>query len=61
MKKLSDLLGLIGILIIIYSFVGRFVGGPAIGLGLVSLNATTGLLIANSFILAAILIKVSGK
>lgn len=61
MKNLANLLAVIGILLVIYSILGRFVGGTTIGLGLLRVQATSGLILANSLMVIAVLIKLTGK
>ena len=57
MKALANVLGVAGILIILYSFIGRFVGGAAVSYGLVKTTASGSLTIGNSILLIAILLK----
>lgn len=61
MKNLVNVLGVVGILLVIYSILGRFVGDATIGLGIVKIQAVSGLTLANSIMLIAILIKSMGK
>lgn len=61
MKNLVNLLAAIGILLVIYSILGRFIGGTTIGLGIVHVQATSGLILGNSLMLIALLIKLTGK
>lgn len=61
MKNLGNLLAVIGILLVIYSILGRFVGSATIGLGIVQVQATSGLILGNSLMLIAVLIKLTGK
>lgn len=61
MKKIGDILALIGILMVVYTILARFVGGPSIGFGLVQMEAKAGLTVANSLMLVALLIKISVK
>jgi len=57
MKKLIKTLAVLGILLVIYSVVFRFVSETSIGLGLVRLSAGAGLTMANSLMLIALLLK----
>ncbi|MFH1867950.1 MAG: hypothetical protein ABH843_03165 [Candidatus Omnitrophota bacterium] len=59
MKKLGNLLGFLGILLVIYTLVGRFVGGPTIGFGMTTIEAKAGLLMANALMLIAVLMRSS--
>lgn len=59
MKGIAKLLGLAGIGIAIYSVIGRFIGGPALGFGYMGFEASTGLLVSNTLILIAILLKLN--
>ena len=61
MKNLSSALAVIGILLVIYSVVGRFIGAPTIGLGLIKVTAKAGLVTANSIMLIAIITKLWSK
>lgn len=57
MKNLSNILAGVGILLVLYSIVGRFVAGATIGCGFVSLPPKSGLLLANSLMLISIVMK----
>jgi len=59
MKGFASLLGLMGVLVALYSIVGRFVGSSTIGFGIVVITAKSGLILANTLILVAILMKSS--
>lgn len=61
MKNLANLLVVIGVLLVVYTVLGRFVGGATIGLGVLKMQASTGLVAANSIMLIAVLIKLSAK
>lgn len=61
MKNLANLLIVIGVLLVVYAILGRFVGGATIGLGVLRMQASTGLIAANSLMLVAVLIKLSVK
>lgn len=61
MKNVANLLAVIGILVVIYSILGRFLGDATIGLGLFKIQAASGLVLANSLMLIAVLIKLTGK
>lgn len=61
MKNLANALAVIGILLVIYSVLGRFVGDATIGLGILKIQALSGLVLANSIMLIAVVIKLTGK
>lgn len=57
MKGLGNILGFAGILLVIYTLIGRFIGAPTIGFGIAVIEAKAGLLMANALMLIAILMK----
>ncbi len=61
MKNLANLLAGLGILLAVYSVLGRFIGGTSIGCGLVATQAKSGVILANSLMLISILIRQFGK
>ena len=61
MKNISNIVGLVGVAVLVYAIVGRFIGGHTLGLGFVSIIASSGLLIANSLILVAIFLRLWEK
>jgi len=61
MKNIANVLAVLGILVIVYSTIGKLIGQVAIGFGIVRVYPTSGLIIANSLFLIAILIKLSSK
>jgi hypothetical protein len=61
MKALANTLAIIGILVLVYAILGRFVGPATIGLGIVKHSASTGLGVANAILLLAVLAKLSSK
>ena len=61
MKTLGNALAVIGILLVLYATLGRFIGNPTIGVGIVRIQAGSGLVMANSLMLISLLIKLSGK
>lgn len=61
MKGLGNVLVAIGVLLILFSVVGKFVGGPTIGLGLVDIDAISGIIMANSILLIGIFLKLWEK
>lgn len=61
MKNLANLLAVIGILLVIYSVLGRFIGGQTIGMGILKAQATSGLILGNSLMLIAATIRFMGK
>ena len=61
MKNLVNILAGIGILLVIYAIVGKLMGLPFISLGIVKTFPLTSLVLANSLMLIAVLIKLSGE
>ena len=61
MNILKKMFALLGVLLLIYSILGRFVGSTSLGLGIISVSAPSGILLANSFMLLSILIKPVSK
>ena len=61
MNILKNVLAISGILLFIYSILGRYIGGPTLGLGIMRVSAQSGILIANSFMLFSILIRPVSK
>ena len=61
MNILKKLFALIGVLLLIYSILGRFIGSTSLGLGIISISVPSGILLANSFLLLSILIKPASK
>jgi len=61
MKGLSNILGIIGVLLAVYALIGRFIGAATIGLGVISIDAKSGLILANTFILLSLLLRPSAK
>lgn len=61
MKNLSNILAGLGILLVAYSVVGRFLDKSSIGLGLVTISAQAGLVMANSLMLISVIIKLGNK
>ena len=59
MKLIIKGIALGGIALAIYSAIGRFIGGATIGYGIISFQASTGLLVSNTLILIAILLKLN--
>ena len=57
MKGLGNMIAVLGVLVFVYSIVGRFVGGNTIGLGLVKTTATAGLVLGNGIMLIGIVIN----
>jgi hypothetical protein len=57
MKGLGKILVIIGVLLCIYSVAGKFVGAPTIGLGLIELDAISGVIMAIFIIVLAIALK----
>jgi len=61
MKGLSNILGIVGALLAVYTLIGRFVGAATIGFGIMSIDAKSGLILANTFILLSLLFRPSAK
>ena len=61
MKQLANVVAVVGVLLFLYSVVGRFIGGNTIGLGILELRAGSGLVTANSLMLIAALLKLNEK
>ena len=58
MKSVGNTLVILGLLILIYSIIGRFfIGGPAIGLGFIKLKAISGVTTATFCVLLGIAVK----
>jgi len=61
MKGLGNMIAMLGILVFVYSIVGRYVGGATIGLGIVKTTATAGLVLGSGIMLIGIVINQLGK
>ncbi|MDD5045017.1 MAG: hypothetical protein PHU91_01220 [Candidatus Omnitrophica bacterium] len=61
MKKLSKLLGIIGILLVIYAVAAKFVNGPTAFGYVMALDPKTVVLGANTLLLIAILLFIYDK
>ncbi len=61
MKGLGRLVALAGVLLFIYSIVGRFVGGPTIGFGIISASPIAGMVAANGLMLIGVVIIQLGE
>ena len=61
MKNLTNVLPVMGILLIIYAAIVKLTGQPTMSFGIVEIRAATGLVAANSLILMYILTKLSSK
>lgn len=59
MKGLSNVLVGLGILVLVYSILGRFVGASTLGLGIMQLSSTAGITFANALLLLGILTKLN--
>ena len=58
MKGLGDALVIFGVLLVLYSIIGRFfIGGPEIGLGFAKLKAISGVTAATFCVLLGIAFK----
>ncbi|MBI4678225.1 MAG: hypothetical protein HY748_11640 [Elusimicrobia bacterium] len=56
MKLLGNILAGAGIVVAVYSVIGRFAGGPTIGLGMIAASAQSGLVFANLLLLASLVV-----
>ncbi len=61
MKNMWKMVGLAGIAVLVYAVIGRFVGSNTIGAGIVGIHAASGILIADSLLLVAILLRLWEK
>ena len=61
MKGLSKIIGMVGILLAVYSVIGRFVYQPTIGFGLAPLSATAGLVASANVMLISIVVRLWEK
>jgi hypothetical protein len=61
MNILKKTFGVLGILMLIYSITGRFIGQPGLGFGIIPFKVQTGILLANSLMLISLLIKTGNK
>ncbi len=61
MKNLGNMISALGILVFIYSIAGRFIGAPTIGLCVIPLSASTGIIVGNGIMLIGIIINRWGK
>lgn len=61
MKNLANILAGIGILLIAYAVIGKLTAMPFINFGIVKTFPFTCLIMANSLMLIAVLIKLSSK
>ena len=57
MKNVANVLAAVGVLLVLYSIVGKFVDEPTIGLGIITTQPKVGLLLANSLMLVAVIVK----
>jgi hypothetical protein len=57
MKNAWFVIGLFGVFMFLYSLGGAFIDRPTIGLTFADVRAATGLTIANSIMLVAVLVK----
>jgi len=61
MKGIGSMIAMLGILVFVYSIIGKFVGAPTIGFGIVRANALSGLVLANGIMLLGIIINQLGN
>lgn len=61
MKTLANIIAVLAILLFIYSILGRFVGETTIGLGVIKALPRSGIVVANFFMLLAIMVKLWSK
>ncbi|MFH1996159.1 MAG: hypothetical protein ABIJ27_04065 [Candidatus Omnitrophota bacterium] len=57
MKKIANVLAAVGVFMVVYAVIGKFIDEPTIGLGILVIQPKVGLLLANSLMLAAVIIK----
>ena len=56
-KKIYSILAIIGIILVVYGILGRFIGAQTIGLGIIKVKAMSAAILGNSFMLAALIVK----
>ncbi len=61
MKKMGDVLMVLGVLLLAYSLIGKFVNGPSIFGYIYPIDPKTGVLFANTLLLLAVLAKLEKK
>lgn len=61
MKNLSNVLAVLGVLLVVYSVIGRFLAEPSIGMGIIKISGLAGLAMANSLMLISIILKLGNK
>lgn len=61
MKRSGNILIVIGILLVIYSIIEKFIGQATINLGQIEIHAISGVIIANTIILLGISLKIWNK
>lgn len=61
MKRLGNTLTVVGILLIVYSIIGKFVGKPTIGMGFIELHAISGVIMAIAIMVIGISVKLWDK
>lgn len=61
MKKLGNVLAVIGILLVVYSIIEKYVGAPTINLGAVEIDAISGVTLANALMLIGLSLKLWDK
>jgi hypothetical protein len=57
MKALANVLGIVGVLVVLYALIGRFVGSASVNYALVKTTASGSLTVGNSLLLLALLLK----
>ena len=61
MKNIANVLAVLGILVIVYSAIGKLIGQASINFGIVSVYPISGLIVGNSLMLIAILILIKSS
>jgi len=57
MKNLGNLISAMGILLFVYSIVGKFIGGPTIGLGFLVTSSLSGMVFGVGLMLIGMIAK----
>ncbi len=61
MKGLGNILTILGVVLVIYSIIGKFIGEPTIGFGLLSIKAVSGITMAIFLVVLGIAVKLWDK
>ena len=57
MKNVVNVLAILGVILVIYSLIGKFVDEQSIGLGIIKAAPRTGLVLGNSLMLISIVLR----